>query len=295
MKIQEINSFLAVCKYGSFTKAAEKIYTTQPTISWHISSLEKELGMPLIVRRKVIHQIALTKAGEAFLPQAKKWAELWRETEILLSQSDINTYHFGCVPSLIDEIFPLVWQNFHRQFEDCALEEINRTSFELFELTENGNLDAALTCITYPTSRIHILPLASERLLFVCREDADYGDAVKLADLDVTKEIRCVWTNETDAWERHYLGNLQKPLLQLSAIQNAPVYFTGPQSWGLVPATYYIHKFREGFRTCELDIEPAQRVFYLISKYPQREPYYNSLRDTLADFFSRQEHVKVLI
>lgn len=50
MEFKQLEAFVQVVKLGSFSKAAKKLYLTQPTISAHISSLEKELDTRLIVR-----------------------------------------------------------------------------------------------------------------------------------------------------------------------------------------------------------------------------------------------------
>ena len=50
MESKMLRSFIAVVDSGSFTKAAEKTYTSQPTVSAHIKALEEELGVQLIAR-----------------------------------------------------------------------------------------------------------------------------------------------------------------------------------------------------------------------------------------------------
>ncbi len=50
MDFKQLEAFSAVVSLGSFSKAGERLFLTQPTISAHISSLEKELGVRLIVR-----------------------------------------------------------------------------------------------------------------------------------------------------------------------------------------------------------------------------------------------------
>ena len=85
MKVQELRAFLAVCKYHSFSMAADKLYMTQPTISWLIQSLEKEWGKTFFTRGKGVRQISLTEAGQLFYPQAERLLQLWEETETMLS------------------------------------------------------------------------------------------------------------------------------------------------------------------------------------------------------------------
>ena len=50
MEMKQLRSYIAVIRYGSFTKAAEKTFTSQPTISAHVKALEEELGVQLLAR-----------------------------------------------------------------------------------------------------------------------------------------------------------------------------------------------------------------------------------------------------
>ena len=62
MDMKQLQSFTAVVRYRSFTKAAERLYLSQPTISTHIRNLEEELGTCLIVRTK--RSVDVTPRGQ---------------------------------------------------------------------------------------------------------------------------------------------------------------------------------------------------------------------------------------
>lgn len=62
MDFKQLESFITIAKLKSFSKAAEKLYLTQPTISNHIHILEKELGTILLNRSN--KNVTLTNAGE---------------------------------------------------------------------------------------------------------------------------------------------------------------------------------------------------------------------------------------
>lgn len=64
MEFKQLEAFVNVVKYKSFSKAAEATYLTQPTISTHINSLERELGTKLIDRKG--KESRPTKQGRAF-------------------------------------------------------------------------------------------------------------------------------------------------------------------------------------------------------------------------------------
>jgi DNA-binding transcriptional LysR family regulator len=68
MDFRQIEAFVYVIRYKSFSKAADAIYLTQPTVSSHISSLENELGIKLIDRSG--KEIEPTKAGKIFYDHA---------------------------------------------------------------------------------------------------------------------------------------------------------------------------------------------------------------------------------
>ena len=63
MELKQLRSFAAVVRYGSFTKASEHLYLSQPTISAHIQKLEEELGKRLILRTTKSFEV--TPMGQA--------------------------------------------------------------------------------------------------------------------------------------------------------------------------------------------------------------------------------------
>lgn len=77
LNFRQLLIFLTVAELGSFTKAANKLYMTQPAISWQIKSLETELGLKLIERRE--RNITLTEAGILFYNDAKRLYHLYEK------------------------------------------------------------------------------------------------------------------------------------------------------------------------------------------------------------------------
>jgi len=70
MNMDNIEAFLYAFQLGSFNKAAEALYLTQPSVTARIQSLERELKGPLFHRDG--KQITLTERGKQFLPYAQK-------------------------------------------------------------------------------------------------------------------------------------------------------------------------------------------------------------------------------
>jgi DNA-binding transcriptional LysR family regulator len=70
MQFQQLQYFVAVAETRHFTRAAERVHVSQPSLSQQVRALEKELGAELFSRAR--GNIALTDAGEALLPLARR-------------------------------------------------------------------------------------------------------------------------------------------------------------------------------------------------------------------------------
>src|SRR5215471_11620147 len=78
MEFSQLETFVAIASERSFSRAAERLYRTQPAISIAIRKLEEEIGAPLFDRSK--KQPELTAAGEEFLSYAQRMLSLRQET-----------------------------------------------------------------------------------------------------------------------------------------------------------------------------------------------------------------------
>ena len=76
MRIEQLQTFLAVAETGSFQAAARQCQITQSTISRQIQSLETELNAPLFHRAA---QAKLTVAGELLMPKAQRICSDWKQ------------------------------------------------------------------------------------------------------------------------------------------------------------------------------------------------------------------------
>ena len=78
MNLDNVKCFISLAECLNFTKAAEKEYMTQTSMSRKISGLEEELGVRLFYRDN--HQVILTDAGSEFYVQAQKLLDVYEST-----------------------------------------------------------------------------------------------------------------------------------------------------------------------------------------------------------------------
>ena len=140
MEFKQLQSFVAVVDYGSFTKASEKLFISQPTISTHIRLLEEECQSCLLVR--TTKNIELTPRGQEFYECAVSILSL--KNRLLESWSDEsrNVIHLGAstIPStyLLPELLPAykklcpeTYFNIHQSDSQGILGKILEGSFNI--------------------------------------------------------------------------------------------------------------------------------------------------------------------
>ena len=84
MDLQSLNIFIQVAELNSFTRAGEKLGYSQPTVSFQIKQLEKELGVSLFDR--IGHTVSLTDAGRDALAYAQRICHMSEEMVLGVSR-----------------------------------------------------------------------------------------------------------------------------------------------------------------------------------------------------------------
>src|ERR1051326_4130301 len=166
MEMHQLTYFESVSRHLHFTRAAEELNVAQPAVSQQIRKLEAELGAPLFHRMK--RHVALTEAGETFLPHAR--AVLQRLEEARLEVQELSGLRkgrlaVGAPPSVGTHLLPRALAAFSRRHPGIALAFREAGSRTLVNLLENGDLDLAVVIQPIRHPALEALPLLEEELL----------------------------------------------------------------------------------------------------------------------------------
>lgn len=145
MTITQLQYVLAVAEHQNFTKAALKVFVTQPTLSMQIQKLEDELGVKIFDRTK--KPIQLTDTGKKIVNQARNIVnESDRIQDIVDQEKGFigGTFRLGIIPTIMPTLLPMFLNNFIKKYPKVKLkiEELNTEA--IIERLNEGHLDAAI-------------------------------------------------------------------------------------------------------------------------------------------------------
>src|ERR1700681_754964 len=154
MELRHLRYFVSVAEALSFTKAAEKLHTAQPSLTRQIRDLEEELGVQLLNRTK--QQVSLTDEGRSFLADAKRLLALAAETVASvrrLHSGDVRALNLGDVSNLFYDLLPKPLASFHQSFPAISVNLFDLSCGEQFRALEEGKLDLGFVGLHEPIAR----------------------------------------------------------------------------------------------------------------------------------------------
>lgn len=145
MDIKGLEIFIEVAELGSFTKAGDKLGYSQPTISFQIKQLEKELGVSLFDR--IGHTVSLTDAGRDALRYAQNICHLSREMLLDTSGSrePVGVLRLGMPDSLCDPLIVGQFQKFRQKYPRVSLQIFTGDTGQLLSFLDHNEADLILT------------------------------------------------------------------------------------------------------------------------------------------------------
>jgi len=179
-----------VYQKGSFSKAAQALYLTQPALSIAIQKVESEIGMPLFDRSQ--KPLGLTEAGHIYIEKLKQMRVLENELHNqLLDLTDLKSgnLRIGATSYLLSCILPPVLLRYKQTYPGVSLEIVEAGSYELREQLRDQRLDITFVSHLDKDTPFIGRPAFQDRLLLAV--PADYPINKELKRLSMTcRDIR---------------------------------------------------------------------------------------------------------
>ena len=131
MSIENLEAFVYVVHFGSFNKAAEALFLTQPSITARIRSLENELNTSLF--RREGRKVYLTESGKKLIPYAERILHAYQEATYKVKQHMVipDQLRIGCSNSVSNYIIPEILPLFRKTFPHIRVKIISNHTEEI--------------------------------------------------------------------------------------------------------------------------------------------------------------------
>ncbi|MDX8364547.1 LysR family transcriptional regulator [Cytobacillus sp. IB215665] len=168
MNIDALKIFVTVAKYKNFSRAAEHLNFSQPTISLHIRNLEEEFNEQLLYRSP--KYVELTKAGKVLYRNANKILTLYSNTKDEINHlSNIvsGSIKIGASYTIGEYLLPKYLAQFTSAHPDVDIEVMIKNTEEITELIRQARLDIGLIEGKIVNNDLVVKPFLEDEMVLV--------------------------------------------------------------------------------------------------------------------------------
>jgi len=192
LNFRQLLTFVTVAELGSFTKAAKKLYMTQPAISWQIKSLENELGLTLLERGD--RQVTLTEAGRLFYTDAKRLTNLYEKLMYTIEEYKglgKGTLKIGASTIPGEYLLPHYIGRFKELFPEISITLSIGDTRDVVEKLLMDSIHLGVTGARPAEEKLIFRPLLEDELILIAGVQHPWAQAgeISLADLGQAKFV----------------------------------------------------------------------------------------------------------
>ncbi|RYZ53608.1 MULTISPECIES: LysR family transcriptional regulator [Pedobacter] len=202
MNLNDLKIFEAVANYGSFTKAAEAMYTVQSNVTARIKSLEEEFDAALFSRSS--RKVELTQAGETLMLYSKKLNHLIEEAKQSIGKDDVvkGQIKIGALETMIALKGPELVNSLANRFPHVHMDFKSDTKENLLNEVLNYRLDAAFIPAPLDLPQLEQFKIKTEEIIavvpFTCKSLQDLLKQIPLKA--IVFDQGCVFRSRLDSW-----------------------------------------------------------------------------------------------
>ena len=190
MEIRVLKYFLAVAREQSFSKAAESLYLSQPTLSRQLKDLEEELGKPLFIRNT--RSVTLTEEGMLLRKRAEEIIELTEMAEREVRQSDENIsgdIYIGMGETDKVRFIAQTARKLQQTYPDIRYHIFSGDSEDVAERLDRGLIDFGILFEPADISKYESIAIPTgDRWGVLMRKDSSLADKESISAKDLKNE-----------------------------------------------------------------------------------------------------------
>lgn len=171
MEFNQLESFIKVVKFKSFSLAAKELYTTQPTVSNNIKNLEKELNTTLLDRNS--KAISLTDSGKLFYKYAVELVNIRDKAKFAIADHDCKVEGVIeiCASSIPEEyILPYVIKDFSKKYPKVLFSVTHKDSRKVIDSILEGKLNYGIVGAKYYSEVLEYIDFYEDEIVLCLPE-----------------------------------------------------------------------------------------------------------------------------
>lgn len=291
MNLNQISAFLTIIETNSFTKAADKLYISQSTLSDRLSALEEELGTRLIQRRSGNKKLELTEKGIGFLDYAARYIELDNEINDWKQAPLLPHLKIGAAQSVNAYLFRGLYRSYLAEsYQIHVSSHWNRT---IYSMVNSFDIDIGIVSKPYQSKQVITKKLINESLLIIY--DSRFASYHKLDELKRSDQIYIGWGPDYKDWYHRQWDRKIPARITLDSPELLMDYLESEDTWAIVPLCVYQDIIRKNDHIKTVSSESdIHRTLYLIYQMGQGETrnqkikeFIESLHDYVLDLESK--------
>lgn len=170
MTIRHLRIFKRVCEEENITRAAGRLFMTQPAVSHVIQELEAEIGQKLFDR--ISRKIVLNEVGKLFLRKSVRVLELYDELEACTKDLQKKAvFRIGSSITIANFWLPKYMKKFEAEMEEVPVKVEIDSANKVIELLQNNEIDLALAEGIVRQEEFVRIPFSSYELCVICSPD----------------------------------------------------------------------------------------------------------------------------
>ena len=187
MNLKQLEAFVQISDSGSFSKAAKDLFLTQPTISAHISTLEKELNTRLFVRNT--KEVRLSDSGKVLYDYAKQMIVLQKKIEDTFAVREERaqqclTIAASTIPA--QYLLPGILAKFNEKYPNQQFKILESDSAKVVEQVVNNTVDIGFTGTVIDKRLCKYIPFYQDELVVIAPNTEKYLSLQK-------KDANAIW------------------------------------------------------------------------------------------------------
>ena len=175
MNLKQLEAFVQVSESGSFSKAAKELFLTQPTISAHISSLEKELNVRLFIRNT--KEVSLSDDGKDLYRYAKQITDLEKAIEERFYMDSDDGKHFITIASSTipaQYLLPKILMCYRERYPKEQIKIMETDSSEVVTQVVDHMVDVGFTGTVLEKKHCKYIPFYKDELAVITPDTPEY-------------------------------------------------------------------------------------------------------------------------